>query len=409
MNEIFYILVLCFYFMTIILGIESTAHTFGVGVVKNGKVLSNVNKTYTTEQGGIIPVESAKHHCENKHEIYFEAIDKSRIKEENIDAIAFSAGPGLAPCLLEGMKFAKELAKKFNVPLIQVNHCIAHLEIGKLASTPKGCAPKHFSKKCLLGANPVMLYVSGANTQIIAYESGKYRIFGETLDIGVGNFIDNFARFAGIGFPGGPAIERLAKQSKTYIELPYKVKGMDIALSGILTNLKQKMEKMNVHQHHKKLPAHLHSQIDKCQLTKNSPDKSIRFSDNKSLLIDKKNNQSKSEINYTLQDLCYSMQETVFAMIVETAERALAHTGKKELLLGGGVACNSRLQEMCRIMCKERGAKLFVPEKQFLVDNAGMIAFLGEIMFKSGIKENDLEKINIYPRQRTDEVQVVWK
>ena len=103
------------------------------------------------------------------------------------------------------------------------------------------------------------------------------------------------------------------------------------------------------------------------------------------------------------------MQETVFAMLVETAERALAHTGKKELLLGGGVACNSRLQEMCKIMCEERGCKLFVPPKPLLVDNAAMIAFLGEIMFKSGIKFKDLDKVDILPRQRTDDVDVVWK
>ncbi len=327
--------------MTIVLGIESTAHTFGVGIVRNGEILSNIKKTYVTEKGGIIPMEAAKHHNRFKAEIYSEALEKAEILENKIDAIAFSQGPGLAPCLLEGMKFAKKLSKKLKKYIIPVNHCIAHLEIGRLTKTK----------------NPVMLYASGANTQIISYESGKYRIFGETLDIGVGNFIDNFARYAGIGFPGGPIIEKLALKGKKYIELPYKVKGMDIALSGILTNLKQKIESKK----------------------------------------------------YNLNDLAYSMQETVFAMLVETAERALAHTGKKELLLGGGVACNSRLQEMCKIMCKERKAKFFCPEKSLLVDNAGMIAFLGEIMFKSGIKENNLDKIDIMPRQRTDDVEVVWR
>jgi len=327
--------------MTVVLGIESTAHTFGVGVVRSGRVISNIQRTYVTESGGMIPMDVAKFHSNNKSEIYFEALDKACISEEEIDAIAFSQGPGLAPCLLEGMKFAKELAEKLRKPIIRVNHCIAHLEIGKLTKAK----------------DPVMLYVSGANTQIIAYSSGKYRIFGETLDLGVGNFIDSFARYAGIGFPGGPTIEKLALKSKNYVEIPYTVKGMDIALSGILTNLKQKIEGKK----------------------------------------------------YSLSDLAYSMQETVFAMLVETAERALAHTGKKELLLGGGVACNSRLVEMCKMMCKERGAKLFVPEKSLLVDNAAMIAFLGEMMFKAGIKENNLTKIDIAPRQRTDEVGVKWK
>jgi len=329
--------------MLSVLGIESTAHTFGVGVVKNGKVLANIKRTYTTNKGGIIPLDAAKFHQKNKYEIYFEALNAAKIQESEVEVISFSQGPGLSPCLLEGMKFAKELSKKLKKPLVPVNHCIAHLEIGELTGAK----------------DPVMLYTSGANTQIIAYASGKYRVFGETLDIGVGNFIDTFARYAGIGFPGGPVIQKLAEKSRDYIEIPYKVKGMDIALSGILTNLKQKLE---------------------------------------------------SE-KFRLADLAYSMQETVFAMLVETAERALAHTGKKELLLGGGVACNSRLQEMCKIMCKERGAKYFCPENSLLVDNAAMIAFLGEIMFKSGIKipHRDLDKIDIKPRQRTDEVDVSWK
>ncbi len=329
--------------MSIILGIESTAHTFGVGIVKDGKILSNIKKTYTTEKGGIIPIDASQHHEKYCDKIYLEAISKAEIKESKIDAIAFSQGPGLAPCLIEGMKFAKKLSKKLDRPLVPVNHCVAHLEVGKITGAK----------------DPVMLYVSGANTQIIAYEGGKYRIFGETLDVGVGNFIDNFGRYLGLGFPAGPEIQKIAEKSKNYIELPYKVKGMDIALSGILTNLKQKIESKK----------------------------------------------------YSKEDLAYSMQETVFAMLVETAERALAHTGKKELLLGGGVACNSRLQEMCKIMCEERVVKFFVPPREVLVDNGAMIAFLGEIMFKKGIKfySCDLGDIDIKSRQRTDDVDVKWK
>jgi N6-L-threonylcarbamoyladenine synthase len=330
--------------MTIILGIESTAHTFGVGIVKDGKILANVRDMYTTEKGGIIPTESAKHHAKASHELYEKAIDVAGVKEEDIDCIALSQGPGLAPCLIAGMKFAKEISAKLNRPIVGVNHCVAHLEVGKVTGAE----------------DPVMLYASGANTQVIAYASGKYRVFGETLDIGVGNFIDNFARYAGIGFPGGPAIEKLAKEGKNFIELPYKVKGMDVTLSGILTNLKQKIESKK----------------------------------------------------YSVEDLSYSLQETVFSMLVETAERALAHTGKNELLLGGGVACNSRLQEMCRIMCEERGAKFFCPERGLLVDNGAMIAFLGEIMFKANANIYSGKKINeldIISGERTDDINVSWK
>jgi len=438
--------------MPIIIGIESTAHTFGVGVVKNGKVLSNVKRTYTTEAGGIIPMEAAKHHREVKEEVYDEALENANISEGEIDAIAFSQGPGLAPCLLEGMRFAKELSRRLNKPLVPVNHCVAHLEIGnivwnatkhRLVYTLKGTSPQLRNE----GADPVMLYVSGANTQIIAYSSGKYRIFGETLDIGVGNFIDNFGRYAGIGFPAGPRIEELAKQSKNYVELPYNVKGMDIALSGILTKLKNMIEKILPPHPARGLPAHSRSQIDKKLLNKKQLNKygQLSISQQQTLdlsLINSKKSSEHSEANYTLADLAYSMQETVFAMLVETAERALAHTGKDELLLGGGVGCNKRLQEMCEIMCKERGAKFFCPPASLLVDNGAMIAYLGEMMFnkknqrvlfesprntdtlkgtrrrfpiasdeiaKEFYLSKDLDKIDILPRQRTDEVDVYWK
>lgn len=342
-----------------ILGIESTAHTFGIGVVdtenqrffvlKNskessgkGKILCNIKDSYTTEKGGIIPMEAAKHHAGVAEVVYQKALKEAGISEKEIKAIAISNAPGLPPCLVEGMKFAKKKAFQLNVPLISVNHCVAHLEIGKITGA----------------RDPILLYASGANTQIIAYAAGKYRVFGETLDIGVGNFIDNFARIAGIGFPGGPKIQKIAENG-SYIELPYSIKGMDVTFSGMLTKLKQMYE----------------------------------------------NNK------YEVKDLAFSLQETAFAMLVEAAERALAHTGKKELVLGGGVACNTRLQEMCRIMCEERGAKFFVPDNEFLVDNGAMIAYLGEIMWKAGILTdvNDIEKLDIEPRQRTDEVEVGWR
>jgi N6-L-threonylcarbamoyladenine synthase len=331
-----------------ILGIESTAHTFGIAVCNDGKVLSNVREMYTTEKGGIIPVESAKHHEVVFEKLYTEALEKAGVKEKDIDAIAFSQGPGLSPCLLVGLRKTKELCKKLGIPAIGVNHCIAHLEIGALTGAK----------------DPVLLYASGANTQIIAYAAGKYRVFGETLDIGVGNFIDTFARHAGIGFPGGPKIAEFAEKSelkakKELIELPYSIKGMDVSFSGLQTKLKQMLDSGK----------------------------------------------------YKIEDLSYSTQETIFAMLIEASERALAHTGKKELLLGGGVACNTRLQEMARIMCEERGCKMFCPERQFLVDNAGMIAFIGEIMLGKKIftPAHDVDKLDILPRERTDDVSVNWK
>lgn len=324
------------------LGIESTAHTFGVSIVNDkGDVLANVSDTYKTEKGGIIPAEAAKHHDQVKEQLLALALENSSLKLEDIDLIAYSKSPGLAPCLKRGVEFAREIAIKTKKPVIGVNHCIAHLEIGRLMTEAK---------------DPVLLYASGANTQIIAYASGKYRIFGETLDIGAGNFIDSFARAAGLGFPGGPKISELADKGKQLIELPYSVKGMDVSFSGMLTNLNQKL------------------------------------------------NSKK----YSLEDLSYSLQETAFAMLIEVAERAMAHLGKNELLLGGGVACNKRLQEMARKMCGERGAKFFCPERQYLVDNAAMIAWLGILMHQAGEKLSP-ENIDFDPNERTDDVAVKWR
>ncbi|MBS3158738.1 bifunctional N(6)-L-threonylcarbamoyladenine synthase/serine/threonine protein kinase [Candidatus Woesearchaeota archaeon] len=348
----------------ICLGIETTAHTFGIGIVtEKGKVLANCKKAYTTEKGGIIPYHLFEHHTNVATEVLKDALKIAGVKIDEIGLISYSNAPGLGNALRVGAFVARYLAGKNKIPLVGVNHCIAHLEIGRLLTKAK---------------DPVMLYASGANTQIIGYEAGKYRIFGETLDIGVGNFLDSFARHVGLGFPGGPKVEELAKKyvsnynnenkSKNkniksssqppLIELPYSVKGMDVAFGGLLTNLKQKFD-------------------------------SGRFSK---------------------EELCYSVQETVFAMLVEVSERAMAHTGKNELLLGGGVACNKRLQEMCRRMCEERGAKFFVPENQFLIDNGAMIAWNGILAFKgNGHKGIKIENADIKPYERTDEVLVEWR
>ena len=322
------------------LGIESTAHTFGCGIIDDkGRVLANVKDIYTTEKGGIHPSEAKLHHERLKDKIVEEALKAANLKFEDIDLVSFSQGPGIAPCLLVGMRKAKELAAKLKIPLIGVNHCIAHLEIGKLMTEAK---------------DPVLLYASGANTQIIAYDGGKYRVFGETLDQGMGNFIDSFARHIGLGFPGGPKIEKIALNGKNYVEIPYVVKGMDVSFSGMLTNLKQKYDSKK----------------------------------------------------FKVEELAFSLQETAFAMLVEVSERAMAHCNKNELVIGGGVGCNKRLREMCEIMCKERNAKFFTPPNEVLVDNGLMIAWLG-ILQKN--KKEKFEEIDIHPYERTDDIIVNWK
>lgn len=288
--------------------------------------------------GGIIPIEAGKHHTAVAESLWKQALVDASITEKDITAIAFSYAPGLAPCLLAGMRFVKTKAKLLGIPILPVHHSIAHLEIGQS-----------------IGAkDPVLLYASGANTQIIAYASGKYRIFGETLDVGIGNCLDKIARAMHIPFPGGPHLEMSALRGK-YHPLPYSVKGMDVSFSGL---------------HNKAL-------------------------------------QLRAQ-GMSAEDVACSVQETAFAMLVEASERALAHTGKREFVLGGGVACNARLQAMCKAMCKARGVTFFCPAKPLLIDNGAMIAYTGELLFKKKLCIS-LPKLDIAPRERTDQVSVTWK
>jgi len=325
----------------ITLGIESTAHTLGIAVTKGKNVLSNERKTFTTEKGGMIPYKVAEHHLKHFSELLLTALNKANIVIKDIELIAFSQSPGQGPALRIGATLARSLHLLLNIPLVGVNHCVAHLEVGRVLLDAK---------------DPILVYASGVNTQIIAYDENKYRIFGETLDIGIGNFLDSFGRYAGLGFPAGPKIDALAKESNNYIELPYNVKGMDLVFGGILTNLRQKIKSKE----------------------------------------------------YELKDLCFSAQETVFAMLMEVTERAISHTGKTEILLGGGVACNSRLQEMAKILAKERGIKCFILPNEFNIDNAAMIALTGNLMFNSGVITS-LENSIVKPYERTDEVIVSWR
>jgi N6-L-threonylcarbamoyladenine synthase/protein kinase Bud32 len=314
-----------------ILGIEGTAWNLSAALFDR-ELIALASRPYKPLQGGIHPREAAQHHASVMKELIGSVISEP----EKITGIAFSQGPGLGPCLRTVATAARSLALALDIPLIGVNHCIAHVEIGCFATGSQ---------------DPIVLYASGANTQVIGYLNGRYRIFGETLDIGIGNALDKFARSKNLPHPGGPIIESQAKEG-SYIELPYTVKGMDLAFSGLVS------------------------------AAKDSP--------------------------APLPDICYSLQETAFAMCVEVTERAMSLTGKDEVLLVGGVGANRRLQEMLRIMCEDRSAEFFVPEQKYLGDNGAMIAYTGKLMLESGLTLPP-ESSQINPSFRSDEVQVIWK
>ncbi len=324
------------------LGIEGTAHTIGVGIVDDHcRVLANVYDMVRPEKGGIHPREAANHHAELAAPMIRKALEAAGLAPDDLDVVTFSQGPGLGPCLRTVATAARALSLSLGIPLVGVNHCVAHIEIGR------GLFPE-----C---GDPVLLYVSGGNTQVIAYARGRYRVFGETLDIGIGNMLDKFGREVGLPFPGGPHLEKLALDGRELLPLPYSVKGMDVAFSGMLT----------------------------------------------AALALRRGGAR-------LEDVAFSFQEVAFAMLTEVTERAMAHVGKDEVLLGGGVARNKRLQAMVGRMATDRGARMFVPPGDLCIDNGAMIAWTGLLMHRAGVRMG-LQETQVDQRFRTDEVAVTWR
>lgn len=299
-------------------------------VTDKGSVLANLKDSYNSTEGGMIPDQVAQHHKRVAESVLRQALETAGLTWKEIEFIAYSAGPGIDPCLWAGYHFAKQLALANDKKLVAVNHCCAHLSIGKVWNSLQ---------------DPCYLYVSGVNTQILVQEERKYRVLGETLDIGLGNMLDKLGRILGLGFPAGPRIEQLARQGK-YIELPYTVKGMDVSFSGILTKVQQLYEQ-------KKASA---------------------------------------------EDICFSVQEICFAMCTEVVERAMANTGKKELLLVGGVGANQRFCQMLEIMCLERGAKFYKVPLDLAGDQGAMIAWEGYL------RKDHYGDMEINPHWRADEV-----
>jgi len=327
------------------LGIESTADDFGIGVAKfNGEILANARSGYIPETGGIHPREAARHHADVADKVLGEALAEAQLKPEDLSIVAFAQGPGLGPCLRTGATVARVLSSYLRIPLVGVNHSVGHIEIGKLKTGAQ---------------DPLTLYVSGGNTMVTAYASGRYRVFGETLDIALGNCLDVFAREAGLkhekGLPFGAVVEQLAAKGKKLVPLPYLVKGMDLSLSGLLTAANTALQKGG----------------------------------------------------HTLEDVCYSLQENAFSMVTEVTERALAHTEKKEVLLTGGVAANKRLQTMLGIIAEEHEAQFHVVPKEFASDNGAMIAWTGVLAYTHGLV-TPVEESFVKLRWRVDKVDVPW-
>jgi N6-L-threonylcarbamoyladenine synthase len=328
--------------LSYVLGIESTAHTFSVSVAtSDGRILSNAKSIYRPPEGsGIHPFEASQNHLSAASRILSEAIGTSGISLEEVDAVAYAMGPGLGPCLRVGAVAARTLATSLRIPLIPVNHAVGHIELGCLLTGSK---------------DPVVLLVSGGHTMIIAYSGGRWRVLGESLDLTLGQLLDQFGRHRGLASPCGRAIEEAASKSTNYIRLPYSVKGNDVSFSGLLTAAKQ--------------------------------------------LLDARG---------SFLDISYSMQETAFAMVTEVTERALAFTGKKEVMVVGGVAANGRLSGMLSTMAERHSAIVTAPPLEYSGDCGAQIAWTGTLAHSEGIAV-PVEESKVMQSWRLDSVDIPWR
>lgn len=355
------------------LGIESTAHTFSCAIMEKtgydrGRILSDVRHIYRPDDGeGIHPREASRHHVEYAPEVLAQCLAESKTSVADIDLISYAAGPGLGPCLRVGAVVARSLASFHGIPIYPVNHAIGHIELGKLLTGAK---------------NPLVLLVSGGHTMLLAFLDRQWRVFGETLDITLGQLLDQFGRALGLASPCGRIIEEMAQQKRQhgatpagrgndtgdsygggvdggssggkdtkrtvrhrqqqqlvpprYVPLPYTVKGNDVSFSGLLSAAK-------------------------------SAAKSDKYS------------------------ACFSLQETAFAMIGEAVERALSFTGKRELMVVGGVAANKRLSAMLSEVCRRHSCRFFVVPLKYAGDCGSQICWTGllESNVKSGAAMSD--------------------
>jgi len=335
----------------LILGIESTSHTFGAGLIEydggEARILANINQQYKPLKGGIHPREAALHHTRVAPQILSRVFRETSVGLRDVDAIAVALGPGLGPCLRVGASIARFLSSYYNKPLIPVNHAVAHIEIGKFINNFR---------------DPVVLYVSGGNTLVAIQKKGRYRVLGETLDIALGNLLDTFVREIGLAPPyiveGRHQIDICAEWGEDFIPLPYTVKGSDLSFSGLLTYALRLFEKYR---------------------------------------------GDRGRVG----DICLSLRETAFNMLVEVVERTLVLSGKREVLLVGGVASNTVLQDKLRNMIMQYDAVFGYTPPEYAGDNGAMIAYTGLLLHLHNVS---VEPSNAFIKQRwrLDEVDLPW-
>ncbi|KPQ13638.1 MAG: tRNA threonylcarbamoyl adenosine modification protein TsaD [Algoriphagus marincola HL-49] len=315
-----------------ILAIESSCDETSASVIANGKVLNNIIATQSVHEkyGGVVPELASRAHQENIVPVVQEALDSASISKSELSAIAFTRGPGLMGALLVGVSFAKAMAQALDIPLIEVNHMQAHV-LAHFIEDPKPTFPF------------LCLTVSGGHTQLVKVNSAlDMQVIGETRDDAVGEAFDKTAKLLGLPYPGGPLIDKYAKEGnpKAFDFPVTRMPNLDFSFSGIKTAVLYFLKE---------------------QLQGN-PD----------------------FIQENLHDLCASIQFTLIEMLRIKLVQAAKETGIRQIAIAGGVSANSGLRKTLELEAKKRSWELFIPKFEYCTDNAAMISMAAHFKYLEG-------------------------
>ncbi|MBQ1937713.1 MAG: tRNA (adenosine(37)-N6)-threonylcarbamoyltransferase complex transferase subunit TsaD [Bacteroidales bacterium] len=339
----------------IILGIESSCDDTSAAVLKDGYLLSNVlaSQQVHKDYGGVIPELASRAHQLNIVPVVSEAVRQAGIQLSDISAIAFTRGPGLLGSLLVGTSFAKTLSMTLDCPLVEVNHLQGHLLAGFVKQYDKDTPTPDFPYLCLL--------VSGGNSQIVKVNGPlEFEILGQTIDDAVGEAFDKCSKMMGLGYPGGPIIDRLAKNGDPHrfrFSKPH-IPGLDYSFSGVKTSL--------------------------LYFVRDEVAKDPDF------------------MEKNKEDICASFQQTLIDILMDKLVKAARQTGIKDIAIGGGVSANSGLRARLVEEGEKRGWRTFLPEFKFTTDNAAMIAVAGYYQYLAGKRSS----LDVAPVSRAAELEI---
>ena len=315
---------------TIILGIESSCDDTSAAVIKNGVLLSSVIASQAVHEsyGGVVPELASRAHQQNIVPVVHEALKRAGVTKEQLSAIAFTRGPGLMGSLLVGVSFAKGLARSLDIPMVDVNHLQGHVLAHFIKESEDDDNQPKFPFICLL--------VSGGNSQIIRVDAdNKMTVLGQTIDDAAGEAIDKCSKVMGMGYPGGPIIDRLARQGNpnAYTFSKPHIPGFDYSFSGLKTSFLYSLR----------------------EWLKDDPD----------------------FIEHHKEDLAASLEKTIVDILMDKLRKAVKATGIKEVAVAGGVSANNGLRNAFHEHADKYGWKIFIPKFGYTTDNAAMIAITG--------------------------------